>query len=154
MIGILVDNIKNDSKNYILFRELNELSKHIDCYIFTDKIDSLPIQNKFAILQQIHSLEHSGILIGTSIINAQVVAKSLMAKEKYYYIYDFDWIYIQNYYNSQLQLTLYNKDINLISRSNDHDKLIQKITNRKSKAIIHNWNHNDIRSKICQNFLH
>lgn len=139
MIGIVVDTIEAEhSKDYLLFKTLNDLSENYDCYLFANNIKSLPMNNKFAILQQIEALNHSGILIATSIFNAQIVLKSLTATEKYFYIWNPEWMFFNTFFTKQINSIFYNKELNLITRSDGHFSLIQKLF-KEPIATVYNW---------------
>jgi hypothetical protein len=147
MIGIIVDDIESTPFMHTLFRELNKLSETHDCYLFANQVKTLPAHNKFCILQQIEALQHQGKLISTSLINTQILANCLTCEKKYYYVYDLDWMKMQNFNSRQLTTIFLNKDINLLSRSESHYKVLSK--NFKAPAgIVHNWNHKQIAEYI------
>jgi len=86
-IGIIVDAIANTSSHYLLFEALNNLTARHSVFLFANNTHSLPMQNKFCILQQIHAMHHNGVLISTSLSTAQIAINCLTAKSKYYYIW-------------------------------------------------------------------
>ena len=144
MIGIITETVDaNFSYNYVLFNTLNKLSESYDCYLFTNKVVSLPVKNKFAILQQIEAMNHSGILIGTSIFNAQIVAKCLTASQKYFYVWYPEWIIFNNFYNKQLNNIFYNEELNLITRSDNHFNLINRLF-KSPIGTVYNWDIDDL----------
>ena len=138
MLGIVVSQIENNSYFYRLFNKLNSLSYNTDCYIFCDNIVSMPMKNKFAILQQLEALNHDGILIGTSIITSQIVINSLTATKKYYYLWYPEWTSLNNYNYQQLLSIYNNKELKLITRSQEHKSLVQKLFHVEP-IIIDNW---------------
>lgn len=144
MIGIITESIDaNFSHHYLLFETLNKLSESYDCYLFTNKVISLPTNNKFAILQQVEAMSHSGILIGTSIFNTQIVSKCLTATKKYFYIWHPEWMYFNNFYTKQLNNIFYNDEINLITRSNSHYKLIKNLF-KQPIGTVYNWDTDEL----------
>ena len=143
--------MKNTPQDYILFRELNRLAEDQDCYLFANTVQALPMNHRFAIMQQVEALKHPGILIGTSMINAQVVANCLTAKEKYFYVWSPEWASLQEYSAQQLNKIFYNKEISLIARSNGHFKLLSKLF-KEPAAVINNWNSKQIREELCKTF--
>lgn len=147
MIGIVVDSIDTDLKSYIMFRELNRLSETQNCFVFTNEIRGLPLQNKFAILQQVQAMSHSGVLIATNIMNAQIVSNSLTPSKKYFYVWDLEWNKLSSFQSKQLTRIFYNDDIELISRSKSHSNILEKLF-KKPESIVHNWNHKELLKAV------
>lgn len=147
MIGVVVDNIINNAQTYLMFRTLNKLSKTHDCYMFTNTVQSMPLPNHFAILQQIEALSHRGILISTSVINTQIVLNSLTATQKYFYIWHPEWSQLKELGVRQLRNVLYNDDIDIIARSASHAKLLNKLF-KQPKHIVYNWDYESIKRVV------
>ncbi len=144
MIGIIADSIDAQySKDYLLFKALNTISETHDCYLFTNRVISLPMNNKFAILQQVEAMHHSGILIATSIFNAQIVSKSLMASKKYFYIWNPEWMFFNVFYTKQLNNIFHNNEMDLITRSDSHFNLIKKLF-KEPLGTVYNWDINQL----------
>ena len=147
MIGILVDNIANDTFNYCMFRELNRLSKKEQCFVFTNNIEGLPMQNNFAILQQVDALAHQGTLIATNLLNCQVLANSLTAEKKFMYLWSFDWMNFSALEASSLNNMLHNEEIDIITRSKSHEQVVKKMF-KAPKGVVYNWRANEILKAI------
>lgn len=147
MIGIIVNDIESTPFMHTLFRELNNLSKDHECYLFANQVKALPMYNNFCILQQIEALQHKGTLIATSLITSQVLANCLTCKDKYYYVYNLEWMNLGKFNSKQITSIFLNKEINLLARSESHSKVLNK--NFKSPVgIVHNWNHKQIAEYI------
>jgi len=147
MIGIIVDEVFGSSQHYFMFKTLNELSATDDCYLFTNKVNSLPMNNKFAIMQQLEALHHPGILISTSLFSTQILANSLTASKKYFYIWQLDWMNMNGLLNKQLDRVLYNDEIELISRSNSHANVLSQIC-KKPCGVVYNWDKERLKTVI------
>lgn len=139
MIGFIVNEVTNNSQNYLMFRSLNELAKTYDCYLFTDKVSSLPMKNNFAIMQQVESMSHRGILLSTSMITTQILNKNLTASRKYFYPQEIEWTHMQRFNAIQLKNIFYNKDIDLIAKSKSYSDLFTKLF-KSPVGTIYNWN--------------
>lgn len=145
-LGIIVDNIVNNSYYYSMFKNLNILSDMgMQCYVFANSTVELPIENRFAILQQIEAFHHSDILVATSLINAQAMRKNLMAKKKYYYVWYPEWTNLTSFYYTSLELLYMNDSIELISRSQSHAELLESLFKKPYMNII-NWDYNGLWS--------
>jgi len=147
MIGIIVDEIVNSPQNYFLFKTFNELSKSHDCYLFTSGIKELPIENKFSIMQQLEALHHPGILISTTMLNAQIAANSLTATKKYYYIWNFEWTMLNQFAFHQLDKIFYNDDVELIANSSTHNHLLTQLF-KSPIGIVYNWDRKSLEKVI------
>jgi len=147
MIGIIVEDIESTPFMHSMFRELNKLSQDYECYVFANQVKSLPTHNKFCILQQIEALQHQGVLISTSLTTSQILANCLTCINKYYYVYDLEWRNLKAFNEKQLTKIFLNEEINLLTRSESHYKVLSK--NFKAPAgIVRNWNHKQIAEYI------
>ena len=138
MIGIVTDHISNNIKNYLMFRELNKLSKTQDCYLFANSIESLPMKNEFCILQQVEAMSHAGTLMSTSLITTQIVQNALPAKRKIFYMWYPDWSDYDNIRTTQLTNILTDKSIEIVTRGTDQAKLMESMFGREC-GILRNW---------------
>ena len=103
MIGVLVDEVDNSAKNYVIFRELNKIAEKNNCYLFTNSVKQLPIKPRFSIMSSVEALHHNGILIANSIITSQIAINSVTASDKYFYMWELDWMNIKGLKCSQLK---------------------------------------------------
>lgn len=147
MIGIIVDNVINSPQMYVLFRELNKLAKEQDCYLFANVVESLPMNHNFAILQQIEALHHKGVLIATSMLNAQVVANSLTPSSKYYYVWGPEWKNLNQFGSQQLKNIYYNGEMKLIARSESHFQLLSSLF-QTPHGVVYNWNVDQLKRVV------
>jgi len=145
-----MDTVQNDIRSQIIFKTLNELSSQYSCCIFANQVNVLPEANKFAIFQQIEALAHADILIGTSIMNIQIVLNSLTPKVKYYYMWEPEWIAFNNFQANQLQNIFYNPELRIITNNATDQNLMTKLFDQPCK-MIKNWNVQDME-KLCQTF--
>lgn len=138
MIGVIVDEVANNTNSYILFRELNKLSENYGCYLFCDEVKSLPIENKFAIMNQVEAMSHSGILFSTSILTTQVLVNNLTASKKFFYVHSLDWMHIKYFGFNQLKKVFCHDEIDLIAKSESHNDILSKLF-KKPSHIIYDW---------------
>lgn len=147
MIGVVVDYIDNTAESWNIFSCLNELSKKTECYLFADNIKALPQHNNFAILQQASLFEHKGILIGTSLLNSQMINNALFADKKYFYIQNLEWMNVENLNFLQLKNVVHNPELKLISRGKTHHKIISKLF-KKPEHMIVNWDVKELEKEL------
>ncbi len=147
MIGVILENVNNDPITYDVFKCLNQLSRKHSCYLFTDSIVAMPVKNKFSILQSASAFEHRGVLIGTTLINAQMVNNSLLAKEKYLYLQNIDWMNINNLRFNQLRRVMHHPELKIIARGSNHYDIIKKAFKEPEHTII-NWDAEELERAI------
>lgn len=147
MIGIIVDEIVGSPQNHFMFKTLNQLSETQDVYLFTSGVKHLPMENKFAIMQQVEALHHPGVLIGTSMLSSQVVANCLTATKKYYYPWHFEWMHLQQFGAQQIDKIFYHDEMELIARSTSHAKLYSQLF-KQPAGIVYNWDRESLEKVI------
>jgi len=138
MIGFMVDVVEDNSEQYAMFRSINQLSQMHECYLFSNTVLSLPIQNHFAILQQVEAMDHKGILVGTSLFTAQMIANCLTCTDKYYYLLYPEWTSLSGFGSSQLNVIFHHEEMELITKSNSHAKLVGDLF-KQPKGVVYNW---------------
>jgi hypothetical protein len=144
MLGIVTDKISNNSQNYFMFKCLNQLSKDMECSVFTNELESLPMQNEFGIFAQVYALEFSGDLMSTSVFNTQIVANSLMARNKYFYLQNIEWTEIGPFHINQIFRTLFNEEIKIITRGPTHRDVVNKLF-QQTDLIVPEWDAEEIK---------
>jgi len=138
MLGILTDKIQFNQQSIFLLKNCNELNKTNSCCIFCNEMHSRPVDVCFNIMQQIHSYQFEGTLITDNLLLTQNLNCNIYTKKKYYYVWNFDWINLEQLRFAQLRIPFYNDDIELIARSQSHAKLLEKLF-KKPKYIMEDW---------------
>lgn len=148
-LGIMINDIV-DSQQYItIVKNINAICKKntdIDPIIFTNRNNSTIADNEFAIMGSVEALDYDGILIATDNISAAILQNCLAAQEKYFYIWNINW-FLQNFPVERMKDIYLREDIELIARSEDHNRAISKIF-RKPKYIIEEFNYEQIIERI------
>lgn len=133
--GVLIDNLGNDQKSYTIIRELNEASKNGYCphvfFLCYDKPSSTP---RFSLMQAEHAFYFPHPVIATSIETAKILCNTVLPPKKFYYLWNLDWLY---YYDAEKEYrALYqHPDLNLISRSVEHARLVERCWLRKPFTV-------------------
>jgi len=147
MIGIVTEEIINNPKFYVMFRELNKLSDQMPVFVFSNGVRQLPIKNKFTILQQIEAMSHQGTLIATDILSSQVVAKSMTPKKKLLYLQDLEWTKLQNFQAQQVSNLFLNTQLEVVVRSEKHKEVVSKLF-RPVDKVVYNWRASELLKVI------
>lgn len=147
MIGVILDNINSNPFTYKIIKNLNILSQENDVCVFANNIEQFPIKPLFSIFQYIEALAHKGTLISTSILNSQVAIKSLTAQKKYFYMWTYEWVGINNITAKQIYNILHNPELSLITRDESYKIAFEKLFNKKID-VIHNFDHKELLEVI------
>ena len=111
----------------------------VDSCLFCDIVDptfSIPVET--SVLQKAHAFNFNGTVIAHDLALAPDLINMVYAENRYIYLYDLDWMRVDNLHFSQLQETLLNQGIDLIARSDSHYKLISDLF-KKPKHIMKYW---------------
>jgi hypothetical protein len=138
MIGVLTDKIQFNQKSIFLVKNFNQLNKTNNCCIFCNEMHNRPVDVHFNIMPQIKSYCFQGTLITDSLLLTQVLHYNIYTKKKYYYVWNLDWIHLDNLFFGQLKIPFYNNEIELIARSQSHADLLEKLF-KKPKYIMEDW---------------
>lgn len=144
MIGVLTERIQFNQQSIFLLKNFNELNQTNSCCIFCNEMHHRPVDIHFNIMQQIQSYSFEGTLVTDSILLAQNLHYNIYTKKKYYYVWNLDWMNLENLQVSQLDVPFYNDEIELIARSQSHANLLEKLF-KKPKYIMEDWDYSVLK---------
>ena len=96
----------------------------------------------FAIMQSSEAFAFDGTLVATTLNTASKLLKFPSAKEKYFYVWDLEWMRLKNKSFDGLSQVYGSKELNLIARSEEHKWAIESAWNNSVKDIIPNFDMN------------
>ena len=147
-MGVLTNKIDFDQQSVFLIKNLNELNKMYGCCIFCNEMYQRPLDIHINIMQQIKSYSFPGVLITDSLLLTQSMHYNIHVKKKYYYVWNLDWVHLENLRFGQLKIPFYNDEIELIARSQSHANLLEKLF-KKPKYIMEDWDWK-ILKRVCE----
>ena len=115
MIGVLTDKILFSQSSIFLVKNLNKLNKVRNCSIFCNEMYERPVDICFNIMQQIKSYCFEGTLITDNLLLTQALHNNIYTKNKYYYVWNFDWMLLDDLRFAQLKVPFLNDEIELIA---------------------------------------
>ena len=145
MLGILTDKIQFNQQSIFLVKNLNHLNKTNSCCIFCNEMYNRPVDIHFNIMQQVKSYWFQGSLITDNLLLTQNLNANIYTKKKYYYVWNFDWMHLEQLRFAQLIVPFYNDDIELIARSPSHADVLEKLF-KKPKYIMEDWDWEVLKS--------
>ena len=146
MIGVLLGTVYDSPKNILAIKNINKLrDMGIESCLFCDIVSknfSVPIET--SILQKAQAFNFNGTVITHDLSRIQELRNMVYAKQRYIYLYDLDWMRIENLHFAHFRTTLLSDGIEIIARSDSHYKLISQLF-KKPKHIMKYWDVNILK---------
>jgi hypothetical protein len=143
-IGFLVSNLGASQLSFSLIKSFNYIVDNysdIDPIVFQGTWQKLPLIAKFMILEQKQSFSFNGNLIATDLDTANKLLGCPNKYEKYFYIWNLQWLTLGQFYHRELSKIYNNKDLKLIVRSQEHKKIVENCW-QKPALIMNDCHHN------------
>jgi len=141
--AFLVDQLASDAKTFFMTRTINRLVKSglNSISVFRRNISLNPFSAHFGTFEAKHALYFKSPVIATDIFSAKMLLDSTHIGPRYFYVWDLDWLYkVQNYMDYE---QIYSSDLKLISRCDQHAKLIEQCW-KKPTILIEEFNYDNI----------
>jgi hypothetical protein len=149
-IGIVLNNLASSQAAFYAIVRANQLLKSrsdIDFALFIEQPAQICVQPNFAVFPVVDSYNWSGDLIATDLNNAQIVANTVGAGRKFFYIWDLEWLRFNPRQSYEALATVYRDNrLQLITRSKHHQRFIANNFNRDS-VLMEDFNY----GALCQN---
>lgn len=139
-IGFIVDSLVLSDKSYWLINAINQNSLFDDICIFSKNISTKPLNPNCAIYDIVHAWNFSdGALVATDIASAKTLSKISTNADKYYYIWDLEWMGGVYNYIGVLD-TLLDPKLKLITSSDNYNHILKNISGKKVDKCIKDFN--------------
>lgn len=138
-LGVLVNNLGPSQLAFNIIKNVNQ-STGFDFIAFYENFLRPCIPMNFATMQIYEAWGYDGILIATKLSNAAQLVKFPLAKNKFFYVWDLEWLYAKEKYFRYLQGIYANPELKLIARSQSHKDLIEDCWNVKVAGIVDDFN--------------
>ena len=143
--GIIIDGLGFTQKamqTTLQMNLLDRLDEYWDMVLFYVEHASIQISPRFAMMDSVEMYGFDAPVIATDLRTAFMLSEAHSVTQKYFYIWDFEWI--NSVFDVDLLLSIYhNPDIELIARSDEHADIIAKCW-KNPIAVIENFNHEQI----------
>ena len=137
MIGVLMNTVYDSPRNLLAIKNMNRLREEgVETCLFCDIVNrdfSVPVQTN--VLQKAQAFNFNGTIITQDLSAAQDMVNMVYAKKRYIYLYDLDWMMIESPLFSHTHSLLPNENINLIARSESHQKIITDLFKKPSHLM-------------------
>ena len=144
--GILVDRIDGSQLSFNITACVNHISNNMvntDIIIFTKEPSAPVLTPLFAIMPETEIWGFDAPVISTSLETASTLLQATGPTQKYFYVWDLEWMRLQDFMHSNLSAIYNNENIELIARSKRHRNIISKCW-RSPSHIINDFDHKDL----------
>ena len=146
MIGVLMNTVYNSPKNILAIKNMNRLIRQgVETCLFCDIVNrdfSIPVKTN--VLQKAQAFNFKGTLITHDLSAAQDMVNMVYAKKRYIYLYDLEWMRIGSPQFSHTYSLLVKNNIDLIARSESHQKIITDLFKEPSHLMKY-WDANTLK---------
>jgi hypothetical protein len=151
-LGIVVNNLGPSQMNFDIIRQTNgflSASALADVIVFYENLQRPCLPMSFACMQVAEAWGFDGALIATNLSTAEKVLRCPSSRKRLFYLWDLEWLRLQQKHYRSLQATYAHPDLTLITRNEDHKKVVENAWNVRVAATIDDF---DIASlmKIAQ----
>lgn len=142
-IGILVDKIDASQQSFYLIKNINKICEDpfLDIIVFYKEWILPPVTPHFAVMNEKQAWSYDAPIFATSLVTAEKLLSFPVPTKKFFYIWDLEWIDLENYSYNNVYNIYCNPGLELIARSDYHKEIIEKVWNRKVHAVIEDFNH-------------
>ena len=149
-IGVVVNDFSCSQLSFYAVRNINQACdnspKH-DYIGFFENLANNVIEPSFCLMNISEIWGFDGVLVATSASTTLTLIKSVTQSEKYFYVWDLEWLRDPDNYHTLL--TIYrHPDINLIARSETHAKAIENFCNKRVVGVMEDFNLSDLEEII------
>jgi hypothetical protein len=160
-IAAIVQDLAISQKTFYLIKEfnkcINDTSLSTGVFNVRSCIPSIP--TLFGCKMTANLCSYNGVIISTTLEEAEVTLRTSNNTSKYLYLWDLDWIDNPVSYSIAMNI-LRDERLKIVARSNDHAALIKNFCNKEVVGIVDNWNMDQFlpiikhynKEKQCQAF--
>lgn len=129
-IGILLNNLGPSQLAYYAVKNGNDFvnnNPHKDFIVFFYEISPECLRPNFAVMNLSEAYNYNGILVATDANSASRIIEFPGTVNRFFYVWDFEWLRLNNKNFEDLKTIYDNNKLPLIARSKTHFNLLKKI---------------------------
>jgi len=142
--GFLINMFNLEEKTHLMINCINKIVESCglnSVAVFRQNLGVIPQMARFGIFEARHAIYYQAPVIATDIFSAKYLVETTKIGPRYFYIWDLDWLYNNKTYADNSEI--YNSDIQLIAKNDQHAKLIEQCW-KKPSHIIEDFNYEAI----------
>ena len=151
-IAAVVNDLSPSQKSFYLIDTFNKFidDVNISPSVFQSRSCNPVIQPLFSCRLTASLSSYSGVVISTTLADAELTLRASNHTNKYLYIWDLSWIYNTINFSKAMKV-LRNDDLTIIARSESHAEVIENFCNKKPAAILEDWQPNKLLNIVRTN---
>lgn len=150
-IGFFVKDLSPGQLSFYLIKNLNDYirkNSDISPIVFYENIIPFLSAPLCPMMQGIEVYGYSAPVMATTLSTAKKLLKSFGSKNKFYYVYDLEWIRPNAVRYEDFSEVFCSPEIKIIARNKDHADIIENCFNVKPIGMVEDFNIQDI-TKLC-----
>lgn len=152
-IGILLNDLMLSQRSFYAVKELSKCLDNVDDspVIFYLNMSSKVTDIHFAMMNVYNLTHFSGVCLATDLETADILRKSNNRMDRYFYIWDLEWLRSTFNYENVLEV-MTDPKLKLIARSEDHKRVIENYTNKEVVGIVEDFNIDQLKGLIDEGY--
>lgn len=144
-IAAVVRELSVSQNSFYLIKEFNTCLDNTDLSmsVFFERPAITPVDAMFACRSIVYLSGYNGIVIATSIQDADKILKASNSSSRYLYLWDLTWLEQPVYFEKTMKV-LRDPRLKIIARSESHAEAIESFCNKKPIGIVSDWNRSEL----------
>tara|TARA_R100000005_G_C4938785_1_gene164325 strand:- start:96 stop:557 length:462 start_codon:yes stop_codon:yes gene_type:complete len=148
-IAALINDLSMSQNTFYLIKEFNKAIDDTDVSVgvFCNRHAIPPIQPLFGCKLASFLISYNGVLISTTLEEAESSLRLPNKSDRYLYLWNLDWLENPVYFSTAMNI-LRNDKLKVIARSDSHAEIIENFANIKVQGIASDWNMSQLQKII------
>lgn len=151
-IAAVVDDLSPSQKSFYLIDTFNQFLNDVSISpsVFQSRSCNPVIQPLFSCRLTSSLSSYNGVVISTSLEDAELTLRTSNNTNKFLYVWDLSWIYTPIRFSKAMDI-LRNDNLKIIARSESHAKAIENFCNKAAVDILSDWEPKKLLNIIREN---
>ena len=139
-IEAILNDLSRSQKSFYLIKTFNKFIDDVSISpsVFQSRSCNPVIQPLFSCRQTSSLSSYNGVIISTSLEDAELTLRTSNNTDKFLYVWDLSWLYNPIRFSQAMQ-TLRNDNLKIIARSDSHASVIKNFCNKPVVDILSDW---------------
>ena len=148
-VAALINDLSMSQKSFYLIKEFNKMidDTSVSVGVFCNRQAIPPIQPLFGCKLASFLVSYNGILISTTLAEAESSLKLPNKSDRYLYLWDLEWLERSVDFDKAVEI-LRDEKLKVIARSKAHAQIIESFANIKVCGIVSDWNMSQLQKII------
>jgi hypothetical protein len=141
-LGIALPDLGASQISYQFILSTNQfLSKRYDCDIvcFYEMPNKKSVRTNFCCLQTVEMWGYDAPIVACSLNSAQDLLSNPTSRDKYFYIWDLEWVHLDDKHYDKLKKIYSNPELKIITRNEDYAKIMKKAWGTQAIGVVEDF---------------